>query len=77
MFNTFPATPSTARLGEPITKPEDSDKRGLGDVDCDMLADADEYGHARSEGQEMIMRRAVRERGIKAKYHGGWISALW
>lgn len=77
LFNTFPATPATARLGEPESKPEDEDKPGLGDVDCDMLADADESGVARSPAKEMIMRRAVRERGVKTKYHGGWISALW
>lgn len=77
LFNTFPATPATARLGEPESKPQDEDKPGLGDVDCDMLADADEFGVARSPAKEMIMRRAVRERGVKTKYHGGWISALW
>lgn len=77
LFNMFPATPSTARLGEPEFKPADDDLPGLGDVDCDMLADADEYGVARAPAKEMIMRRAIRERGIKAKYHGGWISALW
>ena len=77
LFNTWPATPATARLGEPAVKVEDAALRGLGDVDCDMLADADEYGVARSAAKEMIMRRAVRERGVKAKYHGGWISALW
>ncbi|RSH83812.1 hypothetical protein EHS25_005427 [Saitozyma podzolica] len=76
LFNTFPASPATARLGEPESKPEDEDKPGLGDVDCDMLADADEFGVARSPAKEMIMRRAVRERGVKTKYHGGWISAL-
>ncbi|TXT06091.1 hypothetical protein VHUM_03564 [Vanrija humicola] len=76
LFNTWPASPATARLGEPRIKPEDGDKRGLGDVDCDMLADADEYGYARAPAQEMIMRRAVRERGVKAKYHGGSLSAL-
>lgn len=76
LFNTWPATPSTARLGEPRIRPQDGDKPGLGDVDCDMLADADEYGYARAPAQEMIMRRAVRERGVKAKYHGGSLSAL-
>ncbi|KAK1926445.1 mannosyltransferase putative-domain-containing protein [Papiliotrema laurentii] len=76
LFNLFPASPATARLGEPEEKPVDDHLRGLGDVDCDMLADADEYGNARSPAKEMIMRRAVRERGVKAKYHGGWISAL-
>ncbi|KAK8846871.1 hypothetical protein IAR55_005961 [Kwoniella newhampshirensis] len=76
LFNTWPATPATARLGEPERKPADDEKRGLGDVDCDMLADAGEDGKARSEAKEMIMRRAARERGVKVKYHGGWISAL-
>ncbi|WWD22183.1 hypothetical protein CI109_106674 [Kwoniella shandongensis] len=76
LFNIWPATPATARLGEPATKPADDEKRGLGDVDCDMLADAGEDGKARSEAKEMIMRRAARERGVKVKYHGGWISAL-
>ncbi|KAK4688144.1 alpha 1,2-mannosyltransferase, partial [Tremellales sp. Uapishka_1] len=76
LFNTFPADPSTARLGEPTEAPVDNDRPGLGDIDCDMLADADEHGVARSPAQEMVMRRAVRERGVKVKYHGGWISAL-
>ncbi|WWC67796.1 uncharacterized protein I206_101709 [Kwoniella pini CBS 10737] len=76
LFNTWPATPATARLNEPETKPSDGILPGLGDVDCDMLADAQEDGTARSPAKEMIMRRAARERGIKVKYHGGWISAL-
>ncbi|WVQ97918.1 hypothetical protein IAU59_005035 [Kwoniella sp. CBS 9459] len=76
LFNTWPATPATARLGEPEYKPSDDDKPGLGETDCDMLADADENGRARAEAKEMIMRRAARERGIKVRYHGGWISAL-
>ncbi len=49
----------------------------LGDVDCDMLADADDDGHARAPASLEVRRRAARERGVKAKYHGGWISALW
>lgn len=77
LFNLWPATPSTARLGEPDEKPVDDQMPGLGDVDCDMLADADEYGRARRGAKEMIMRRAVREQGVKVRYHGGWISALW
>lgn len=77
LFNTFPATPSTARLGEPELMPDDDDKRGLGDIDCDMLADADEYGVARAPAKEMVMRRAARERGAKARFHGGSVSALW
>ncbi|KAK6903885.1 hypothetical protein I203_107395 [Kwoniella mangroviensis CBS 8507] len=76
LFNTWPATPSTARLDEPSRKPADDNKPGLGDVDCDMLADAQEDGSARAPAKEMIMRRAARERGVKVKYHGGWISAL-
>ena len=76
LFNLWPATPATARLGEPEDKPVDDDLPGLGDIDCDMLADADETGRARKPAKEMIMRRAIREQGAKAKYHGGWISAL-
>ncbi|WVR04521.1 hypothetical protein IAU60_001525 [Kwoniella sp. DSM 27419] len=76
LFNTWPATPATARLGEPESKPADDDAPGLGDIDCDMLADADENGKARAAAKEMIMRRAARERGVKVRYHGGWISAL-
>lgn len=76
LFDTFPATPATARLGEPLERPNDDDRRGLGDIDNDMLADADEYGIARAPAKEMIMRRAARERGAKARYHGGVVSAL-
>ncbi|WRT64911.1 uncharacterized protein IL334_001850 [Kwoniella shivajii] len=76
LFNTWPATPATARLDEPEHKPGDDNKPGLGDIDCDMLADAREDGTARKEAKEMVMRRAARERGVKVKYHGGWISAL-
>ncbi|BEI95014.1 uncharacterized protein CcaverHIS019_0705950 [Cutaneotrichosporon cavernicola] len=46
-------------------------RRGLGDIDCDMLADADEAGHARAPAKEMIMRRAVREQGVNSFWHGG------
>lgn len=77
LFNTWPATAATARLDEPERKPEDDDKRGLGDVDCDMLADAGEDGRARGPAKEMVMRRAARERGVKVRYHGGVVSALW
>lgn len=77
LFNLWPATPSTARLHEPLEKPLDEGLSGLGDVDCDMLADADEEGVARSPAKEMIRRRATREQGVKVRYHGGWISALW
>ncbi|ODN86310.1 hypothetical protein L198_07328 [Cryptococcus wingfieldii CBS 7118] len=76
LFNTWPATPGTARLGEPGVKPDDGGERGLGDEDCDMLADAGEDGRARARGKEMVMRRAARERGVRVRYHGGWISAL-
>ncbi|WVQ74113.1 hypothetical protein IAR50_003703 [Cryptococcus sp. DSM 104548] len=76
LFNTWPATPATARLGEPAIKPADDELPGLGDEDCDMLADAQEDGRARAPAKEMVMRRAARERGVKVKYHGGWISAL-
>ncbi|TYJ56265.1 hypothetical protein B9479_002950 [Cryptococcus floricola] len=76
LFNTWPATPATARLGEPASKPADDELPGLGEEDCDMLADAGEDGRARAGAKEMVMRRAARERGVKVKYHGGWISAL-
>lgn len=66
MFNTWPATPGTARLGEPVDRPTDSDRRGLGDIDSDMLADADEAGFARAPATEMVMRRASREQGVQA-----------
>ena len=77
LFNLWPGTPATNRLGEGSEPPKDDDERGLGDVDCDMVADADEYGRARSPGKEMVMRRAARERGVKVRYHGGSYSALW
>jgi alpha 1,2-mannosyltransferase len=74
MFDDYPASASTARLGGRV----DDDGRGAsGDVDCDMLADADEYGVARAPAAEEVMRRAARERGVKVIYHGGVTSALW
>ncbi len=77
LFNTFPPPTSHARAGEFATSDTDLDLRGLGDIDCDMLADADDEGNARAPAREEIRRRAARERGIHANYHGGWISALW
>lgn len=74
MFDDFPASPSTARLGGQTL---DDGLGGRGDVDCDMLADADEHGLARTEAPEEVMRRAAREQGIKVVYHGGVTSALW
>lgn len=74
MFNEFPASPATARLGGSTM---DDGRSGLGDVDCDMLADADEQGFARAQAPEEVMRRAARERGVKVVYHGGVTSALW
>lgn len=76
LFNAFPATPATARAGELAHSDHDLHLRGLGDVDCDMLADADEFGNTRAPAREEIKRRAARERGIKVRYHGGAISAL-
>ncbi len=66
LFNSWPATPRTARLNEPVNRPNDTDRRGLGDIDCDMLADADESGYARAPAREMIMRRAIREQGVNS-----------
>ena len=79
MFDDWPGTPATSRLSLPEGKGlvEQKGSIELGDVDCDMLADADEYGRARSAAGEAVMRRAVRERGVKVKYHGGVYSALW
>lgn len=74
MFNDYPASPATARLGG--TEMDDG-LSGSGDVDCDMLADADEEGVGRSPAPENVMRRAARERGVKVVYHGGVTSALW
>jgi hypothetical protein len=74
MFDDYPASPSTARLGGEMT---DDGLGGGGDVDCDMLADADENGLARATAPEEVMRRAARERGVKVVYHGGVTSALW
>ena len=77
MFDDWPGDPSNTRLGMPSEMPLDSEVQHGGDVDCDMLADADEFGLSRSPASDSIMRRAVRERGIKVRYHGGSVSALW
>lgn len=74
MFNDYPVSPATARLGGSNI---DDGRGGQGDVDCDMLADADEQGRARVTASEEVMRRAARERGVKVVYHGGVTSALW
>ena len=74
MFDDYPALPSTARLGGKLN---DDGLGGGGDVDCDMLADADEAGVTRASAPEEVMRRAARERGVKVVYHGGVTSALW
>lgn len=72
LFKDWPPNPTTARYGQPILRPVDTGLRGIGDVDCDMLADADEYGIARAPAKEEIRRRAAREHGIKAYYHEGF-----
>ncbi|GAA5969200.1 hypothetical protein JCM8115_004315 [Rhodotorula mucilaginosa] len=51
------------------------------DVDCDMLANAGNDGYSiervgRDERGWRTRRRAVWEKGIRAGFHGGWISAL-
>lgn len=76
LMNFFPATPATARENEDTVPGLDESLSGLGDVDCDMLADADDEGNARAPAREEVRRRAARERGIKVRYHGGVVSAL-
>lgn len=44
--------------------------RGFGDVDADMLADADDFGNARMPGTDEIKRRAATERGARCFFHG-------
>ncbi|KAL7412567.1 mannosyltransferase putative-domain-containing protein [Mrakia frigida] len=44
-------------------------ERGFGDVDCDMLADSDDEGHARAPATEEVRRRAATERGSRAFFH--------
>ncbi len=78
LFNTVPPPTSQSIDGDDEDRTaQEGDLRGLGDVDCDMVADADDEGMTRSPAKMEVRRRAARERGIKAKYHGGWISALW
>jgi hypothetical protein len=76
MFDDYPSSPATARLGG-LVEHGGARMGGEGDVDCDMLADADEEGVARVSASEEVMRRAARERGVKVVYHGGVTSALW
>jgi hypothetical protein len=73
MFDDYPASPATSRLNGQSVGNGVAD----GNVDCDMLADANEYGVARAPASEEVMRRAARERGLKVIYHGGVTSALW
>ncbi|GAA6037587.1 hypothetical protein JCM8097_006128 [Rhodosporidiobolus ruineniae] len=72
----LPPTTSSAAL-------EEEDPLADDDIDCDMLADVGNDGNARSaarpEGEEArnrVRRRAVMEKGIRAGFHGGWVSAL-
>lgn len=44
--------------------------RGFGDVDVDMLADADDLGYARAPATEEVRRRAATERGARTFFHG-------
>jgi alpha 1,2-mannosyltransferase len=77
LFNSFPPERKHAHANELPYSDHDLALRGLGDVDVDMLTDADDEGYARAPAREEIRRRAARERGVKANFHGGWISALW
>ncbi|KAJ9092567.1 hypothetical protein QFC21_006798 [Naganishia friedmannii] len=76
LFNSFPPERKHAHANELPYSDHDLALRGLGDVDVDMLTDADDEGYARAPAREEIRRRAARERGVKANFHGGWISAL-
>lgn len=77
LFNAFPPERKHAHANELPYSDHDLALPGLGNVDADMLADADDQGYARAPAREEIRRRAARERGVKAGFHGGWISALW
>ena len=77
LFNAFPPERKHAHAHELSYSDHDLHLPGIGDTDCDMLADADDEGYARAPAREEIRRRAARERGVKANFHGGWISALW
>jgi hypothetical protein len=77
LFNAFPPERKHAHANELPYSDHDLALPGLGNVDADMLADADDQGYARAPAREEIRRRAARERGVKANFHGGWISALW
>ncbi|CDZ97044.1 Alpha-mannosyltransferase [Phaffia rhodozyma] len=71
------ATLALAQDGDDLDYEDAFDKvRGFGDVDCDMLADADDLGHARAPAAEAVRRRAATERGGRAFFHGGYVSAL-
>ncbi|GHJ88582.1 hypothetical protein NliqN6_4984 [Naganishia liquefaciens] len=76
LFNAFPPERKHAHAHELSYSDHDLHLPGIGDTDCDMLADADDEGYARAPAREEIRRRAARERGVKANFHGGWISAL-
>ncbi|GAA5904617.1 hypothetical protein JCM6882_004922 [Rhodosporidiobolus microsporus] len=60
---------------------EEDDPMTDDDVDCDMLANVGNDGIAIGrvpQGPEgwRIRRRAVMEKGMRAHFHGGWVSAL-
>lgn len=48
---------------------------GSGDVDADMLANADSSGKAISPAVSGVRYRAALERGIYTRFHGGTTSA--
>ncbi|EJT50851.1 hypothetical protein A1Q1_07959 [Trichosporon asahii var. asahii CBS 2479] len=76
LFDSWPAKDGETREGMPATEPEKKEDDRWGDIDCDMLADADDYGTARAPAPERTRRRAARERGAKAFVHGGSNSAF-
>jgi alpha 1,2-mannosyltransferase len=44
--------------------------RGFGDIDVDMLADANDLGWARAPATAEVRRRAATERGARINFHG-------
>ncbi|BGP20067.1 hypothetical protein JCM10213_003549 [Rhodosporidiobolus nylandii] len=60
---------------------EEEDPMTDDDVDCDMLANAGNDGIALGQVPDgpvgwRLRRRAVMEKGLRAGFHGGWMSAL-
>lgn len=77
LFDSWPPQKGSDREGMDLDDPPvDKEEDRWGDIDCDMLADADDWGTARAPAPERTRRRAARERGAKAFVHGGSNSAF-